>query len=167
MESNSSEMISGLSRLEPGYLPLDIFIEVARLTVTPVVEVVPLVNRERGVGVLLTKRSDNDPIWPGMWHTPGTVIRAYDNSIDDGINRLLRDELDNCHNQRPEYVGHLLHQVRRGTELALIHWVTVHDNIQIGRPFYPDNLPDNLVDSQRGFIAWAVNTYLESRRYQS
>lgn len=163
MSNPSPEISRALAQLEPGRLPLDVFIEVARLTVTPVIEVVPIIDQPRRLEVLLTKRADSDPVWPGMWHTPGTVIRSFDSSVDDGVSRLLRDELGNCQSSEPEYVGYLLHKVSRGTELALVHWVTVSAGITIGRAFDSDNLPENLVDSQRGFISWAISAYLESQ----
>jgi hypothetical protein len=159
-KSSEADIVRELSRFEPGCLPLAVFIEVARLTVTPVIEVVPINERsDGGLTVLLTKRPDDDPVWPRMWHTPGTVIRAYDDSIADGMTRLLTTELANRNAGKPQYVGHMLHQVLRGVELALIHWVQVEDDIEVGTFF----VPDDLVDSQRPFIAWAVDAYRQSQ----
>ncbi len=81
-----------LARLDPGRLPLDIFIEVARLTVTPIIEVVPLrKNKDGKTEVLLTERDASDSIWAGMLHTPGTVIRANDSDSNnlDAFQRIL------------------------------------------------------------------------------
>src|SRR5437763_12227314 len=112
------------------------------------------------------KRSDDDPIWAGLWHTPGTVIRAFDETLGDGIDRLLTDELHNDHIGRPRYVGHLLHRVLRGTELALVHWVETKPDATIGQFFDVEDLPELLVDSQRPFIHAAVQAYQASRAGQ-
>src|SRR5207248_4789571 len=90
-EGHEGPIVRGLSKLQPGRLPLDVFLEVARLTVTPVIEIVPICRQDGILRVLLMKRSDDDPIWAGLWHTPGTVIRAFDETLGDGIDRLLTD----------------------------------------------------------------------------
>jgi hypothetical protein len=164
IRSHEIEIARELSRFDPGQLPLPIFLQIARLTVTPVIEVVPIKKRrDESISVLLTKRSEDDPVWPGMWHTPGTIIRAFDASITDGMNRLLATELANRNAGPPQYVGHMLHQVLRGVELALVHWVEVEDNIEVGTFFDIDQLPCDLVGSQRPFIFLAVDAYRRSQ----
>lgn len=84
-----------LRKLERGYLPRDIFLEVARLTPTLTIELAPLRKRDDGaLEIFLTQRPADDPNWASQWHIPGTVIRATDEkgSFKTGFERILRDE---------------------------------------------------------------------------
>ena len=92
LNSKEQEILKRLLReLEPGQLPLDIFLEVAKLTVTPILEVVPLRLKSDKVQVLLFEREKSDPIWGGKLHTPGTIIRASDRggNLEDAFKRVL------------------------------------------------------------------------------
>ena len=68
-----------LAGLEPGRIPLDVFGQIARLTVTPVVEVVPFYNSGKVTKVYLLKRASNDPLWADLYHVPGGIILPTDN----------------------------------------------------------------------------------------
>ena len=86
-----------LERLEPGRQPLPLFTQLARLVVTSTVEMVPLKNTGENPKVLLAKRSDDDPWWPGQWHLPGTVLLPTDKVSDvhdyrTPVDRLYKDE---------------------------------------------------------------------------
>ncbi|MEI7918175.1 MAG: hypothetical protein WCH58_02220 [Candidatus Saccharibacteria bacterium] len=151
-----------LSKLQPGQLPFNIFIEVARLTVTPIIEIVPLrTNADGYTEVLLTKREDSDPIWPGMLHTPGTVVRANDRDDNsDAFRRILNGELGDIKTSAPVYVKTILHKVKRGTEQAQIFWVEVHGESKIGIFYDVNKLPGNIIDSQIDFIKAATDSYI-------
>ncbi len=151
-----------LSRFQPGQLPLDVFIEVARLTVTPIIEVVPLRRNAEGViEVLLIRREDSDPIWAGLLHTPGTVVRANDKDINNGdaFGRILNGELGGIQTSEPRFVKTILHKVKRGMEQAQIFWVEVKDEPLKGK-FYPaTKLPEATVATQIDFIMAAVEDF--------
>lgn len=85
-----------LSSMEPGFLPYDIFVQIARLVVLSIIEFVPLRKNKNGnIEVLLLSRGMDDPIWPGELHTPGTVVRPTDTQggMYLAFERILDDEL--------------------------------------------------------------------------
>lgn len=154
-----------LKSLKPGNLPLPIFIEVARLTVTPIVEIVPLRKVSGIIEVLLIRREENDPVWPGLLHTPGTVIRASDieNDFGDSFKRILEGELHNTSTGKPKFVKNLLHKVKRGMESSQIYWVEVLGPPLVGQ-FYPvDSLPIEMVDTQKELIDIAVEDFVKNK----
>lgn len=161
-KDEENTLVELLKKLEPGFLPYAIFEQIARLTTLSIIEFVPLRKNTTGsVEVLLLERGDDDPIWPGMVHTPGTVIRPGDTDTNKfkAFERITVDELLNTQLSDPIMVGSMLHQSRRGWEFAQIYWVEVISDPVVGA-FYPaDSLPDNLVESQYGFIAQAVENF--------
>lgn len=154
-----------LKKLEPGFLPYPLFEQVARLVALPTVEFVPLRKNNNVTEVLLIARVTDDPLWPGMLHTPGTVIRATDfhGTNAAGIwlpfERLLKDELKDTKLSEPNYVGSLLQKSKRGVEQAQLYWVEVLDQPVVGEFYAVDSLPDSLIEAQRTFIAEAARHF--------
>jgi ADP-ribose pyrophosphatase YjhB (NUDIX family) len=151
-----------LKKLEPGFLPLPIFHQVTRLTTTPIVEFVPLRQNDNKIEVLLLKRPNNDPVWPGMLHTPGTVIRATD-SLEVAFKRILTKELGGASIEQPSFVTHILHHSGRGMELSLIYWIELTESMSDGVFYDSDEMPDLLVQSQLDFIPAAVENFRKNR----
>lgn len=151
-----------LSKLEPGFLPLPIFLEVSRLTVTPILELVPLAIIDNKVNILMYKRSSNDPVWPDMLHTPGTVIRASDKkgSFEDPINRIVHEEMIGIKLlSKPIFYKHYFHMTKRGMQLALAYWVEVDGNFNSDMFYDAHELPKNTVDTQLKFINDALKAF--------
>ncbi|MEO6760810.1 MAG: hypothetical protein ABI220_00320 [Candidatus Saccharimonadales bacterium] len=156
-----AKVAAALGQLEPGFLPYPIFEQVARLVTLPVVEFIPLRKVGDAVEVLLIQRPADDPFWPGLLHTPGTIIRATDlhrpeSDNEQAFNRILHDELKDTEISQPHYVGSLFHKSKRGTEQAQLYWAEVTGEPLVGE-FYPiDSLPSGLIDSQITFIRTAA-----------
>lgn len=169
-DSEINQTAELLARLPAGFLPFPIFRQVARLAVFSIVEVVPMRVRDGRVEVLLLKRGEEKQDWPELWpgilHTPGTVIRPTDElgSYKDAFRRILHDELHGVELAgEPEYVYNLLHHNKRGTESAQVFIVEV-----VGEPtagaFYPaDKLPNNIMLSQLDFIPTAVAAFKQAK----
>lgn len=154
-----------LKKMVPGTLPQPLFIEITRIAATPIVEIVPLRKNQQGeIEILLTKRDTNDPTWPGMYHTPGTVVRPSDTegSYKDSFDRILAGELKNTPTTSPIFVTNYLHKVKRGMESSLIYWVEVTGKPLVGEFFNSNNLPVNLIDTQIDFINIAIGHYLQT-----
>jgi hypothetical protein len=169
MSSNlSDEQIQQTAELlkafEPGFLPYPVFEQIARLVALPIVEFVPLRKTGEKVEVLLIQRPADDPIFPSMQHTPGTVILATDanEGLQDSwaaFKRILKDELKDTQVSGPHYIGSMFHHSKRGAEQAQIYWVEVLGEPQVGT-FYPvDDLPEGLIESQRKFIELAAKSF--------
>lgn len=156
------DIVKGLKKLEPGFLPFDIFVEICRLTVSATVEIVPF--RKKGdrssVEILLVKRKDDDPFWPGMYHIPGVVILATDkeNSLKDAFDRILHGELGGVStSSEPVYIKYLLRKGNRGTTLNLLHRVELTSDPKVGEWFDVNNLPKNLIPPEKDVIEVVTN----------
>ncbi len=160
-EDEIATVRSILERLKPGLLPFEIFHQVARLSVMPIVEVVPLRRNNSVTEVLLLKREQDDPVWANKLHTPGTVLRATDEpgSHKSAFNRILLKELQGLPVLGPVFVTNYFHIQGRGMEASAIYWVECRGVPVIGT-FYPaESLPLEIVESQRSFIAAAVRHF--------
>src|SRR4051812_41643916 len=162
------QVASLLAKFEPGFLPYPVFEQIARLVALPIIEFVPLRRHEGKVEVLLIARPDDDPLWPGLLHTPGTVIRATDLNKDKQENwsafeRILQDELEGTEVGSPHYVGSIFHESKRGAEQAQLYWIEVTGDPKVGE-FYPvDALPPSLIESQEAFISAASENYRSNK----
>lgn len=163
-EEEVSQTASLLGKLEPGFLPYPIFQEVARLMALPIVEFIPLRLHKGVVEVLLIDRGPEDPLWPHLLHTPGTVIRATD--LNGGgrknwqaFERIAQDELKGTEIGAPHYVGSIFHQSRRGAEQAQLYWVEVLSEPLVGSYYDTNNLPPKLIVSQVKFISEAAKHF--------
>jgi ADP-ribose pyrophosphatase YjhB (NUDIX family) len=151
-----------LARLQPGFLPKSIFLEVARLCTTPTIELVPLRSTGDDVEVLLTQRPDDDPHWSNQWHVPGTVVRATDvgNDFNKLFQRLCDEELQAHPVATPQRVGQTFQKVTRGTELTNIFYIDLSDTQTPVGEWYPaHSLPDTIIETQRELIAQAVKAF--------
>lgn len=164
-------VVSALKKLEPGYLPFEIFIQVARLYVTPVIEIVPIVMHNDGkLSVVTVPREADDPYWPGALHTPGTVLRVTDekNDIGSAFNRIITDELRGVStNGEPVFVQPHFHRNKRGAELALIFWAEVMGEVPGSTLVDPNHFPDAVMNFQRGFIRRAVSHFKDMKGMES
>ena len=160
-EEEIKQAAATLRRLPPGRLPLDVFIEVVRLVPAPIVEVVPVRKNSNGeTEILLTKREETDPIWPGMLHTPGTVILASDKgeNNEEAFMRIQK-ELGGVETSEPHFVKNTFHEVKRGKEQAQVYWAEVTGAPVVGEFYSAAQLPDTLVDTQVDFIKAAVSNF--------
>lgn len=157
-EEEISTLVSLLSSLEPGFLPFDIFIQIARLVALPIIEFVPLrVNANGQVEVLLIDRE----VWPYALHTPGTVVRATDTEGRHVVFERIREELQGTKISDPHYVGSTLHKSQRGTEQAQIFWVELLGEPTVGQLHVVDDLPVRTMDSQIEFIKQAAKSFMD------
>lgn len=156
-------LLPNLSQLRPDELPPSIFNQFARLTVTAIVELVPLRQSRRGVEVLLVPRPEDDPYWAGMLHTPGTILRVRDSSYEDALHRVIHSELDGVKLTKPPvFVGNILHTVARGSESAAVYYAELAERPSVGDFYCAEELPSSTIDTQRGMIALAVRAYADN-----
>jgi len=160
-DEETKALVALLKKLEPGFLPFEIFLQVARLVVLPIIEFVPLRMYEGRVEVLLLERD----VWPFGLHTPGTVIRPTDSTENNyqAFHRILHDELQDTEVSDPHYVGSALHASPRGGEQAQVFWIEVVGEPKAGTFYEADKLPDNLIQSQKNFIELAVKDFQKEK----
>ncbi len=161
----AADIISRLPR--NGLWPPELFYEVAGRVVMPIVEVVPVRDSDHSTQILLLRRPADDPNWPGKLHTPGTVLRPTDLDADglgSAFERIANDELGVPFPATPQSVGFDFHRVNRGPEMANVFVVDMGGiDITNGEWHDANNLPDDIVDTQKGFISDAVQAFERSK----
>lgn len=151
-----------LARLPASFLPYEIFVQIARLAVMSILEVVPLRIYRGHVQVLMIKRPADDKFWANLWHTPGSVVRPDDGdgAFTGTFARIHRDELASVPlADGPHYVHSELRTSNRGVENARIFYVEVVGEPPVGTFYDIDHLPDDMITSQRGFINLAAQQF--------
>lgn len=144
---------SALEQLEPGFLPLEVFNQVARLVRLPMVDLVPVKIENNNLQIGLVKRADDDLWWPSMWHLPGTVLRSTD-TIDTAIERLKAEELALQSCETPVFQGFSVQKSQRGAEIVLIYTAAncTFENPSKVEWFPVDALPEQFVESERNVV---------------
>jgi len=144
---HSNQLLCGLlDRLEPGWLPQEIFHAIARLVVTPTYVVIPQFRRDDRVFVHLCTRASNDPYYASLLNPIGTVLRSTDKSLSAVYQRLLAAELPGAAVRRgPRFVDVAFDMIARGREISLIHWVELAEGAPSHLLFDVAVLPANVV----------------------
>lgn len=158
-QNDADLLVSLLQRCEPGNLSPEVFEAVARVTVYPAVEFIPLRRVGDKIEVLLFERPSDDLIWPSMLHTPGTILRPTDDSYEDAFARLHKDELNNIKAGPPLFIGAQLSRNHRGTCMLLEHIIDVEGEPIVGTFYDVTNLPDLFIEEQRPSLERAVAVY--------
>lgn len=151
-----------LAKLEPGYLPEPIFDQAVRLVVCSTIVIVPLKKTPRGLAVLLRPREKDrdDPVWPGFWHLPGTMLRPSDKEGDysDAFGRLLLGEIGtNQTSSSLTFVRTAFTKTKRGPEHTQLYYMLVDGEEPAGGRFFPiDKLPKPIIEHEVGYIKEAA-----------
>lgn len=123
---DEKNVIEALSRWQGGGLSDELFTALARITPQAVVEVCVMREREGVIETLLLPRPENDPVWPGMVHSPGSVFRNADFQSDDHsalnvvFERIRGREIKAEFSAVPEYVGTIYCVGDRGAEVSQV-----------------------------------------------
>ena len=149
-----------LERLQPGFLPQTIFHAVARLVVTPTFVVIPLFHDDEKTSVHLVRRDIDDPHYANLLHTPGTVILATDESLNETYRRLARTELHGLQLRGdPIFVDVFYEQIKRGREISLVHWVALEGRGDSDGLYDSAALPTDIVPTEITRIEQAVRHF--------
>ncbi len=162
-KNNDDLFIDLIQTYEPGNIPPAIFEAIARITVYPAVEFIPLRMTGGSPQVLLFERPPDDIMWPAMLHTPGTVLRPTDKSLDDVLKRLYKDELDYIKIGKTIFLGPQLDINKRGRVLYLEYLLIIESNPKTGKFYYVDNLPDNFIKEQMPSLNRAVKAFRDMK----
>ena len=157
-QENINLVASELKSLPQGLIPLPIFNEIARLAALTAIEFIPFRKNDESVEVLLFRRPADDSFWPGLLHTPGTILRSSDTSFDDAYTRLFNDELK-CKPLSVKFIDNELILNERGRVLLFKYLVDV-TNIATGGDFYDVTaLPDDVLPQHRDMMLEAVKQF--------
>lgn len=150
-----------LKKLEPGLLPEPVFIAMSRLVVMVAIEFLVVRKTDTGVELLLIRRPADDPVWPGKWHSPGTIIRPTDTSLQSCFDRLYQDELGGIKQLKMYPVGMSYGAGDRGTGLTIEYVLdATEDDITVGQFFSLENLPENYIQEQLPMWQRAISSFM-------
>lgn len=149
-----------LNKCTPGALPSEVFNTIGRLVVYPAIELVPLrVSAAGRIEVLLLKRKTNDPVWPSMFHMPGTVIRPTDDTLEQAMSRVIRDELGGMTVAFKVPLGIHLNRNQRGNGLQIEYVIKLDGVPQSGTYYDLDSLPPKFITEQIDSLIRGVTKY--------
>jgi len=95
-----------------------------------------------------------------MLNTPGTVIRSNDDSLSAVYGRLVATELTGSSIRgSPVFVANVFERIVRGKEISLIHWVELENASQLQQLVDVDQLPEDVVPTDRARIAMAASHF--------
>ncbi len=134
------------------------------LTYSYLAEIVPataietIIFRKRNniIEVLLLKRDEHDPIWPGMLNCPGKLLRRSDFYRDDNdplngaLERIQKDELGCRFLSRPKFVDIIFLKNRRGPVTILCYLAKIDENAKI--PVGAKWVKYNKISVEKSFI---------------
>jgi len=101
-----------------------------------------------------------------MLHTPGTILRSTDSSLDEASSRLLKDEFGILD---PEYVtvtfiSYDLDHGTRGTGLTLEHLIEINVEVSVGEYYNVESLPEDFIEGQRAMLERAVIKFKQLKK---
>lgn len=157
-EGDDEKAIEILKKWDGNIISDALFTELARFSPLSVIELVVLREHEGNLQTLLVERPENDPVWPNMIHTPGTVLRLSDfkrareteplDPLKHAFARICNGELSQ-HVENIDFVGNLYRMGERGAE-----------NVQV----YIGQLPDD-AELEHDQIWYDVATLAENERF--
>jgi len=161
-EDEASNLVGLLKKCEPGKLPSNVFEAVAKVAVYPAIEFVLLRHTVEGIETLLFQRSPDDPVWPSLFHTPGTVLRPTDKSLEDAISRLSSDELGGVALSEKHFTGVHFNKYLRGNSIGIEYWLEVSGIPPKGRFYNINDLPQDFIAEQKDLLARAARAFSQA-----
>ncbi len=139
----------------------------ARLFALTAIEPIVLRERNDNIEVLLIWREAEGETIPELrntWHSPGTMLRASDQSYDDAFRRLERNELHTSYLGTPEFAGVDFHHYERGGENGLVFVAAIaEEDPPAGTFIRVDGLPPNLIRHHHNLIRIAVEHFRKKK----
>lgn len=158
-----------LSKWGGGRISTPVFTYLARMTPQAIVEVVLFRVSNETLETLLIPRPKDDIVWPGMFHTPGTALRASDFQREDGIPlngafERVKREINNEFASPPTFVVHLHRLSERGPDVTEVYIAELLEGspLQPGQLWYPVGQllsNPNFIQAQHGHVMIAAEAY--------
>lgn len=168
------QLVQLLKLWSGGSISTPVFTELARMTPQAIVELVIFRMNNGVLETLIIPRPEDDVVWPGKFHTPGTALRLADfnredrNPLNGAFERIKRSEV-NIEFEEPVFVRrlHVLTE-RRGAEVSEIYITEPKEGFELApnHQWYPvEQLGSNpdFISHQLPFIRIAAEHYLQSK----
>jgi 8-oxo-dGTP pyrophosphatase MutT (NUDIX family) len=123
------------------------------------IEVVVLRQDDQSTKVLLTRRPEASPSWPGQWQSPGTIFRVTDESFMDMIRRLEETEFGaELWNLRLAYFTVPPQDGTRARNAQLVHVADISPaDKHNGTWFDIKSLPQGIIPGQADMVVKAAH----------
>lgn len=138
-------LLKRVDRAQP--LGTELYDAIALLSLSVAIEAITLRQGKNGIEVFLTKRSETDTAYAGMYHSPGTVRRPEE-TLEAGFKRLeIREFKGNLTSS--EFIGnHDCPDEARGHFLQVMYLCSMDGDCSDN--WYPvDNLPEPIVPNHK------------------
>ena len=162
-ESDIDQVVAVLDKIDPqSPLPQKLFYAIMRIISNPVIEIVPWrVNPQTGQKeILFTRRTANDPTWPGKLHTPGVIVRPSDgDDYTNCIKRIARDELGKAEWEKLSYLLITMGGDVRGHGMGVAFAMKISSSMDMSKygEWSPlGEFPDNCIQKQIPWLKKAV-----------
>lgn len=119
---DDKKVVEILKKWQGGVISDALFTQLAWMLPQPTIETVILRENNAQIEVLLTRRPEDDPVWPGARHSPGQVLRHMDYKRPDNtplngpFERVQEHEIKTKFLHDPEFVGVAQYMTKRGPE---------------------------------------------------
>lgn len=165
-----SQLFYLLSKIQGGRISTPVFTELARIIPTALVEGVLFRENSGTLETLLIPRPKDDILWRGMFHTPGTALRASDYFLSHDQNPLIgaferiKGEINSEFASPPTYAGLMHRYSRRGPDVSEIYFAELFESLssQLDHVWYPvEELASNpnFIQEQLGHVLIAAEAY--------
>lgn len=163
-------LVTLLSKWNGGKISTPVFTELARMIPQPIVEVVICRRNGGTIETLLIPRPEDDIVWRGMIHSPGTALRRADfkradkQPLNGAFDRIQNNEIKNRFTFLPIFVARLHgDDVNRGPTVSEIYYTEIPPGSdQKHYTWYPVNqLAQNprFIQSQLRHVELAAEQY--------
>ncbi|MFA4872172.1 MAG: hypothetical protein WC610_03925 [Patescibacteria group bacterium] len=155
-------LINLLGKVTPKNMTAGVFNAVAKIFRLPAIELVCLrLGASARTEVLLSQRPADDPIFPGQWHTSGTIARLSDASPFDSLKRLAKKELGiTLDLSALSFTGICYSNHNRGGEIHIIYVYVFYGNAPDNHQFFPiDNLPQPFMEHHHAIIKLTMERF--------
>ena len=157
-----AQLVELLKKLEPGFLPFDVFVQMTRLMVTTAIELIVLRKNNAGsIEVLLLPRNNDFEYWIGKVHVPGVVLRPGDSEgdLDVPFRRIINEELEGLSVSKPVHVMTQYRKSARGSEAGQLYMAVAQEDPKVGAFYEATELPENMIEDYKAPIARAVELF--------
>ncbi len=167
--NEEQELVRLLGKLEAGFVPFEVFLELMRLVTSSTVELVVFkLGSENNPEVLLVPRDPEypHPYWKDSVHIPGAVLRpgdADDGTLGVSFERLIHGELQGLVVSSPKRVMTQYRKSERGSECSQVYMATTQEQPKEGGFYSVDALPENIIHEHKEPIRKAAELFAQSQ----
>lgn len=153
---SAEEIAKAENSFEPGRVPEAIWYEHLRLNAVVTVEITPYKIVNGKIMVYMEMRPQTDRYYPGLYHTPGTMVNGNDISLEMAIDRVKSKEIGTFITGDVEQIAAYFRKTPRGNEGVFQYLLQVYEGGNTENWFDVEDLPQNTIPAHKEMIALSV-----------